>query len=91
MLAVTGKQAENVELGRESFRVTRHLSLVTGCLNAYKTLMPTLLANGGPVIWLILLAAAIAIVVFIERALYCHRSQINSVEFLNGVRILIYR
>ena len=53
--------------------------------------MPTLLANGGPVIWLILLAAAIAIVVFIERALYCHRSQINSTEFLNGVRTVLKR
>ena len=53
--------------------------------------MPTLLANGGPVIWLILLAAAIAIVVFIERALYCHRSQINSIEFLNGVRTVLKR
>jgi len=53
--------------------------------------MPTLLANGGPVIWLILLAAATAIVVFIERALYCHRSQINSAEFLNGVRTVLKR
>src|SRR5450432_456603 len=53
--------------------------------------MPTLLANGGPVIWLILIAAAIAIVVFIERALFCHRSQINSAEFLNGVRNVLRR
>ena len=53
--------------------------------------MPTLLANGGPVIWLILLAGAIAIVVFIERVLYCHLSQINSIEFLNGVRTVLKR
>ena len=53
--------------------------------------MPTLLANGGPVIWLILLAAAIAIVVFIARALYCHRSQFKSTEFLNGVRTVLKR
>ena len=53
--------------------------------------MPMLLANGGPVIWLILLAAAIAAVVFIERALFCHRSQINSAEFLNGVRTVLKR
>ena len=53
--------------------------------------MPTLLANGGPVIWLILIAAAIAIAVFIERALHCHRSQINSAEFLNGVRNVLKR
>ncbi len=53
--------------------------------------MPTLLINGGPVIWLILIAAAIAIAVFIERALHCHRAQINSVEFLNGVRNVLKR
>ena len=51
--------------------------------------MPTLLANGGPVMWLILIAAAAAAIVFIERVLYCHRSQINSAEFLNGVRTVI--
>jgi biopolymer transport protein ExbB len=43
------------------------------------------------VIWLILIAAAIAVVVFIERALFCHRSQINSAEFLNGVRNVLKR
>jgi biopolymer transport protein ExbB len=53
--------------------------------------MSTLLANGGPVIWLILIAAATAAVVFIERALFCHRSQINSAEFLNGVRTVVKR
>ncbi|HEY5344774.1 MAG TPA: MotA/TolQ/ExbB proton channel family protein [Verrucomicrobiae bacterium] len=54
-------------------------------------MLPTLLANGGPVIWLILIAAATAAVVFVERALFCHRSQINSAEFLNGVRTVIKR
>jgi biopolymer transport protein ExbB len=50
-----------------------------------------LLANGGPVIWLILIAAAVALVTFIERGLYCHRAQINSIEFLNGVRNVLKR
>src|SRR5450432_4895265 len=54
-------------------------------------MLPTLLANGGAMIWLILIAAVIAIVVFIERTLYCHRSQINSGEFLNGVRTVLKR
>jgi len=53
--------------------------------------MPTLLGYGGPVIWLILIAAATAAVVFVERALYCHRSQINSAEFLSGVRTVLKR
>jgi biopolymer transport protein ExbB len=54
-------------------------------------MLPTLLGNGGPVIWLILIAASIAVIVFIERALFCHRQQINSAEFLNGVRNVIKR
>jgi biopolymer transport protein ExbB len=41
--------------------------------------------------WLILLAAAIALATFIERVLYCHQSQINSAEFLNGVRTVLKR
>ena len=53
--------------------------------------MPILLTNGGPVIWLILLAAAVALATFIERVLYCHQSQINSAEFLNGVRTVLKR
>ena len=53
--------------------------------------MPTLLANGGPIMWLILTAAAIAIVIVIERVLHCHRAQINSIEFLNGVRNVLKR
>src|SRR5271170_2588665 len=54
-------------------------------------MLPTLLSNGGPVIWLILIAAAVALVTFIERVLYCHRAQINSTEFLNGVRNVLKR
>jgi biopolymer transport protein ExbB len=54
-------------------------------------MLPLLLTNGGPIIWLILIAAAIAFVVFIERVLFCHRSQINSGEFLNGVRNVLKR
>jgi len=68
-----------------------HLPLVTRHPTAYKNFMPILLTNGGPVIWLILLAAAIALATFIERVLYCHRSQINSAEFLNGVRTVLKR
>ena len=50
-----------------------------------------MLSKGGPVLWLILLISAIAIVVFIERFLHCHRAQINSIEFLNGVRTVLKR
>src|SRR5499427_3798245 len=56
--------------------------------------MPTLrlfVANGGPVLWIILFASAVALIVFIERFLHCHRAQINSTQFLNGVRNVLKR
>src|SRR5437899_11580962 len=53
--------------------------------------MPNLLANGGPMLWVIILTGAVGIVVFIERFLHCHRAQINSIEFLNGVRNVLKR
>ena len=53
--------------------------------------MSNLLANGGAMLWVILFAGAVGIVVFIERYLHCHRSQINSTEFLNGVRTVLKR
>src|SRR5499427_10869772 len=53
--------------------------------------LPTLLANGGWMLWLILMTSAVAVVVFIERFLHCHRAQINSIEFLNGVRTVLKR
>src|SRR5436190_4093178 len=54
-------------------------------------LLPALLANGGVMLWLILLVSAVASVVFIERFLHFHRAQINSTEFLNGVRTVLKR
>lgn len=53
--------------------------------------MANLLANGGPMLWVILFTGAVGMVVFIERFLHCHRSQINSGEFLNGVRTVLKR
>ena len=54
-------------------------------------MLPPLVTNGGPVIWLILAASAVAVVVFIQRVLHYHRAQINSMEFLNGVRNVLKR
>src|SRR5437588_6794671 len=53
--------------------------------------LPLLLSHGGPVMYLILLTSAVAVVVFFERFLHCHRAQINSIEFLNGVRTVLKR
>jgi biopolymer transport protein ExbB len=54
-------------------------------------MLPKLLAHGGPMFWVILFTGTVGIVVFIERFLHCHRSQINSIEFLNGVRTVLKR
>lgn len=54
-------------------------------------MLPELLFHGGIVMWLLFLAAAVATTVFIERLLHYHREQINSLDFLNGVRTVLKR
>ena len=54
-------------------------------------LLPTILTHGGVMFWVIMLAGAVGVVTFIERYLHCHRAQINSTEFLNGVRTVLKR
>jgi biopolymer transport protein ExbB len=54
-------------------------------------MLPKLIAHGGPVLWLLIIASGVAITVFIERVLHCHRAQINSLEFLNGIRTVLKR
>ena len=54
-------------------------------------MVPSFIAHGGPVMWLLVVVSGVAIVVFIERLLHCHRAQINSGEFLNGVRTVLRR
>lgn len=45
-------------------------------------------AQGGPVMWLLVLLGLAAAIVFTERALFLHRGQIRSTEFLNGIKNL---
>ncbi len=54
-------------------------------------MLPRFIADGGPMIWVILTISAAAVAVFIERMLHYHRAQINSTEFLNGVRNVLKR
>jgi len=77
-MEMQNSRSANLELGRRNSK-------------PYNSAMPNLLANGGPMLWIIIFAGAAGIVVFIERALHCHRAQINSTEFLNGVRTVIKR
>ncbi len=53
--------------------------------------MPHFLAQGGVMIWAIVATSAVAVGVFLERLLQYHRDQINSTEFLNGVRNVLKR
>jgi biopolymer transport protein ExbB len=54
-------------------------------------MFPSLLQQGGLVMWLLLALSAVAATVFIERLLHYHRAQINSTEFLNGIRTVLKR
>lgn len=54
-------------------------------------LLPKLLANGGAMMWFLLAASAAAIAVIIERLLHYHREQINTAEFLAGLRTVLKR
>ncbi len=53
--------------------------------------MPHFLAEGGLMIWVIVASSAVALAVFFERLLQYHRDQINSIQFLNGVRNVLKR
>jgi biopolymer transport protein ExbB len=54
-------------------------------------MLPKFLSDGGWMIWLIMATSAVALAVFLERLLQYHREQINSGEFLNGVRNVLKR
>jgi biopolymer transport protein ExbB len=54
-----------------------------------ETSNPSLLVSGGPIMWVLLLLGALALVLFIERMLYLHRGQIRSTEFLDGVKNIL--
>jgi len=54
-------------------------------------MLPELLSHGGSMMWLLLVAGAVAVTVFVERLLHYHREQINSLDFINGVRNVLKR
>jgi biopolymer transport protein ExbB len=54
-------------------------------------MLPELLKHGGPMMYLLVVVSAVAAAVFVERLLHYHRAQINSAEFLAGVRTVLKR
>src|SRR5580692_254878 len=53
------------------------------------SLESSVLARGGPMIWIIFAFGFVLVVVFTERALYLHRGQIRSTAFLNGIKNIL--
>lgn len=51
----------------------------------------SIFAKGGPVMWLLVVLGLAALIVFVERALFLHRNQIRSTEFLNGIKNLLQK
>ena len=49
----------------------------------------SLLANGGPIIWVLFALGLVLVVVFVERTLYLHRGQIRSTAFLSGIKNIL--
>jgi biopolymer transport protein ExbB len=54
-------------------------------------MLPKLISHGGPVIWLLFIASSVAVAIVVERILHYHRAQINSMEFLAGIRNVMRR
>jgi biopolymer transport protein ExbB len=54
-------------------------------------MLPKLISHGGPVIWLLFIAGSVAVAIVVERLLHYHRAQINSMEFLAGIRNVMRR
>jgi len=53
--------------------------------------MWTLMLKGGPLMWVILLLGVTALIIFLERILLYHRSQIHALDFASGVRNALRR
>lgn len=48
-----------------------------------------LFSLGGPVMWVLLALSAVGLVLFIERALFLHRGQIRTAQFLEGIKNIV--
>jgi biopolymer transport protein ExbB len=48
--------------------------------------MQEMFFKGGPLMWLILLNAVLALIIFLERLLHYHRAHINAGDFAQGIR-----
>ncbi len=49
----------------------------------------SLFEKGGPIMWLLLFLSLVGLILFIERTLFLHRSQIRSNEFVSGIKNIL--
>ncbi len=48
-----------------------------------------LFSLGGPIMWVLLALSVVGLLLFVERALYLHRGQIRSTQFLDGIKNIV--
>ncbi len=53
--------------------------------------MPTFMSQGGLLMWLIAFLGLVALVTFLEKLFHFHRAQINTADFINGIRNALKR
>ena len=51
----------------------------------------TLIQQGGYTLYPLFILSLIAVLIFIERALFLHKGQINSLDFLAGIKNLVQK
>ncbi|HEY1110068.1 MAG TPA: MotA/TolQ/ExbB proton channel family protein, partial [Opitutaceae bacterium] len=49
----------------------------------------SLLTKGGPMMWVLLLLAALGVMLVVERTLYLHRGQIRAKAFVEGIKNIL--
>ncbi|MBI4622706.1 MAG: MotA/TolQ/ExbB proton channel family protein [Verrucomicrobia bacterium] len=49
----------------------------------------SLFARGGPMMWVLLALALLAVMLFVERTLYLHRGQIRAKAFVDGIKNIL--
>jgi len=49
----------------------------------------SLFAEGGPMMWVLLVLGFICLLLFLERVLYLHRGQIKAAEFVDGIKNIL--
>ncbi|MEO5958256.1 MAG: MotA/TolQ/ExbB proton channel family protein [Opitutaceae bacterium] len=49
----------------------------------------SLLTQGGPMIWVVIVLAMLGVMLFIERVLYLHRGQIRAKAFVEGIKNIL--